>query len=447
MRTLGCDIFYRIFLCFCLLAPVSSRGQTSDQFLTAGRTALQNDDYRAAHSMFAQAFSRDKSNASVRLFMALTTIVSVIDDSEVQAALNAFGFEALGRNPLNWGASAPTDESGWPRAPAGWSSDKVLDLVFENLSDGLGGAYVLLDGISNRDALVMLTAEETGSEIIFVDWGDISLLKAGIMFAQSLVSNFGAYNTNMTLADVFALRDSTDISVDNLLSSYPSALKLNSGKKYDEAKRRMLDAVQDYQAASTFIRGRLSGIQRLFTVEPEDFGLLDDWDRSASEIVKSIGGSFVKPTIVADTISVNLGNYYSSNFVPRHLLPAFENNSILPSSFPDVTFGNSLTGYDQPDLNNLFKKLILEEDTAPLPVIPSSPVIDTMTRLGSDFLVLGWENDSALSYQIFRADSISTEQWEKIADLPPINDSRRTYVLPLQMNRKGQFLFIKSIPQ
>ena len=531
MIKFGSKSYFCVILVLSFVASNIAQGQTSDQFLTAGRTAFVDGDYRTAHSMFEQAHSKEKSNASVRFFMALTTLVSVIDDSEVQVALNAFGFQSIGRNPLNWAASAPADERGWPITPAGWASDKVLNLVFQNLSTGLGDAFSLLEGISNKDALIMLTAEETGSDIIFVDWGDVSLIKAGIMFLRSMISNLEAYNTKITLADVLALRDSLDIRVDNLLEAYPSALKLNSGKKFNQAEDRMLQAVQHYQAASLFIRGRLSGVQRLFTVNPEDFGLLDDWDRSASEISKSIKGTFVDPTLVADDVSVNLGNYYSSRFVPRNLLPDFDHNSFVPSTFPDVTFGNTIKGYGQVDLNSLFGRYVADEDFEPPTVIPTppiitligdgqvtlsvgdtyidfgatardytgddltpsimistnvntslagiyrvtydvtspngyaanqvsrtvvvepaaqidvnNPVIDSLTKLGEDFLVLGWENDPEKSYQIFRADSLSAPNWEKIAELPPLNDSRRSYVLPMNVSNKSQFIYVRTSP-
>ena len=71
-------------------------------------------------------------------------------------------------------------------------------------------------------------------------------------------------------------------------------------------------------------------------------------------------------------------------------------------------------------------------------------MIDVVTRPGEKFLIFGWENDADTTYEIYRASSITTTDWVKIAELPPIDDSRRSYVLPIQSDRSAQFVFIKQ---
>ncbi len=70
--------------------------------------------------------------------------------------------------------------------------------------------------------------------------------------------------------------------------------------------------------------------------------------------------------------------------------------------------------------------------------------IDVVTRLGQNFMIFGWENDTDCKYEIYRASSITPTDWVKIAELPPLDDFRRSYVLPIQSDRSAQFVFIKQ---
>ena len=102
-------------------------------------------------------------------------------------------------------------------------------------------------------------------------------------------------------------------------------------------------------------------------------------------------------------------------------------------------------GVDQDFLNDTFGEFVIDSPITPPSVGSSYTDIDVITRVGRDFIILGWNNDPNARYEVYRTTNLKAANWEKVADLPQLSDSRRSYSLPIVSSFDKQFVFIKKL--
>jgi hypothetical protein len=422
-----------------------TNGQSATQRVNAGRSALVSADYRAADTLFSLAFNQDKGNDTAGFFYAVTTLIKTIDEQSVQNMLDSFGVESFGRNPLSWSADFPVDQQGWPIPPAGMSSQSVLNLLYSDLTQRVSAAIDILVGLSNRDLIILLNAEETGGGVVMVDWADTALIRSGLHLINSLLLTLSGYNTELPLSEIVALRDAMNLNAEQLLNRYPLILKSLPSAKHKQARQHMLSAIEEFQDASAFIKNRTIGAERLFTVGEPDIDMLDEWNQVAAELKLSIQGVKVNPSMIDENFTVKMSQFYTGNFSPRDFAPRFQANEIIPNTFADPTFGGTVEGIDQVFLNEAFEGNLAFSPDPNQSDNTTYAKIDVITRLGQNFLILGWENDSEAAYEIYRSTNINASNWEKAANLSPLNETRRSFALPIHSSLSSQFFYIKKI--
>ncbi|XOV70664.1 MAG: hypothetical protein ACFHW5_18415 [Verrucomicrobiota bacterium] len=420
-------------------------GQAPSELVDEGRRVLGEADYRAAHSLFSVALNQEPSNDTARLFLAATTIIKTIDKPLVQSTLDAFRFHSFGRNPLNWNSDFPQDEKGWPVMPLGWDVQSVVDLLCTELAESIDEALQIMEGLSNRDLIILLQQQETGAGVILVDWGDVALIRSGLHLIRSGLYSLSNFDFRLALSEIIVMREDPLLNVEDALKHYPSILSLLPETAHNEAKSSMTRAITEFQEASAFIKRRTTGVERLFTVTAEDLQVLEEWDQAAEELLASVQGAPVNPSLIEEEITVNMSQFYTDAFSPRDFVPEFKKNSILRNTFPDVTFGGTLGGVDQDFLNDTFGEFVIDSPITPPSVGSSYTDIDVITRVGRDFIILGWNNDPNARYEVYRTTNLKAANWEKVADLPQLSDSRRSYSLPIVSSFDKQFVYIKKL--
>lgn len=174
-------------------------------------------DYRAADTLFSLTFNQDKGTDTARFFYAVTTLIKTIDKQSVQSMPDSFGVESFGRNPLSWSADFPADQQGWPIPPAEMSSLSVLNLLCSNLTQRIFAAIEILNGLSNRDIIILLNTEGTGSGVVMVDWADTALIRSGLHLINSHLVTLSGYDTELPLSEIVALRDAMNLNAEQLL--------------------------------------------------------------------------------------------------------------------------------------------------------------------------------------------------------------------------------------
>lgn len=335
-------------------------GQSAFEQLRLGRALLSDGDYRAAHVIFEDVLASHPEDDTARFFLAFTTLISVIDNPKVQSTMDAFGVSMSGRDPFSWTADIPTSQTGWPVPPNGSTSKDLLDLLRDEFIPALGVSLNHLRDIDDPDFFIFLTAEETGTQTVIVDWGDLSLMRSALMLLESFIWTLDSYDLDASLTRLFTMREDQSIDLESLLKAFPNLLRLAGNESFTLAAGSLTGSLLEFQKASTFIKNRSAGASRLFTLEPEDVSSLNDLETVSSEILQSIREGFVRLSLVEDySISVSLKQFYSAEFAPRSLIPKFKGNYIVPGTFADPSFSNTVVGLNDGTIQELMGKYML----------------------------------------------------------------------------------------
>ena len=97
------------------------------------------------------------------------------------------------------------------------SSLSVLNLLCSNLTQRIFAAIEILNGLSNRDIIILLNTEGTGSGVVMVDWADTALIRSGLHLINSHLVTLSGYDTELPLSEIVALRDAMNLNAEQLL--------------------------------------------------------------------------------------------------------------------------------------------------------------------------------------------------------------------------------------
>lgn len=218
--------------------------------LAAGRAILQrtSPDLNAALVQFNAAVTADSSNAQVRIVRALARVAAVSQYPAIQTLLNRFGFSAEGRDLWNW-TSHRTGEMA-----VDLRSKEVLDQLAGPVADALSQADLDLAVVTQRDFLtVFANADWQFGDDIFVDYGDVTMLRAFLKGAVSAIQLLTSQNADVGICNLKAAIEEGRATVHGLLQAYPSLLTVQ-----DAVKAR--SAVGVFQAGASLYTDGLAAL-------------------------------------------------------------------------------------------------------------------------------------------------------------------------------------------
>ncbi len=330
-------IFFGCIGCF---TAVNLFAQTADEWVALGRTALTNHDLVTANTDFNNAVTVSPTNQEANALLAATRLLLLPNQPAGSNFLNSLKFSTAGRNIYNWTSTLPKDISGNTVLPTN-NTSVAIAFFRTNVMTAIGASRTNLSRITDPTFTLSLTADETSLESVTMDYGDILLVQSLLRMAEFTGYTLNAHNFNIVISHLHDLGKTNGLTIQRVLSDYPSLLTLTSTNDLAASKGALTNAIASYFAASDFIRNtRPSGALRLFNLDPDDETNETVFRDYLTNFLLSLSAPVKFNT--NDQFSLYAGSYFSGAKSLRSLLPKFNGNNYVWNSLPDYTFGGFL---------------------------------------------------------------------------------------------------------
>ncbi|HXI73181.1 MAG TPA: Ig-like domain-containing protein, partial [Verrucomicrobiae bacterium] len=326
-----------LFAFTCLL-----RAQPADDYVAWGRAGLADTNIPVAYDAFAHALALDINHPTANALFAITRLLNLPGQPAESNLLSRAGVPVAGRDIYNWTALLPTDPRGKIVLPAGLNGSEFSALVRTNLLLELIGAEGNLAKITDTNFLLTLSASETRSTAVSLDYGDIQLLRALLKAAQYASYTACAYNMDADLAILRSLITNQQFTVGGLLMDYPNLMTFTTTNDLTLAESAFQRGVDLYNSASRIIRNRPAGVVRLFNYDPEMMVDEQNFRQTLTDLTNSFTDAV--PLTVASEYTVFLGSYFTGKRELRNYLPEIIGNGFVLGTLPDITFGGIAGG-------------------------------------------------------------------------------------------------------
>jgi hypothetical protein len=332
-------------------------GQTSDDYVAWGRGFLAAHDMAAANASFAFAVSLNPANQTARALRAASRLLALPDQPPVSDFLTRLGFAEAGRNIYSWTSEPLRDRNGVPLVTPGLNGNEFPAMVRTNVLAAILASEVDLQSVSNVNFVLSLTAAETGSTDVTVDYGDIQMLRAMLAAAEYGLYTACAWDLNSQLDVIRSLYINDELSVGRVLADSPGLLTFATTNDLAAAKLAFQRGVDHYLFASTFIRERAGGVVRLFNFEPEMASDEEHFRQTLIELRNSFSNAV---TLSLDTnITVFLGAQTAGTHALRSFLPWISGNAFGLNTLPDPTFGGLVQGISGEEVDEFLAEFLM----------------------------------------------------------------------------------------
>lgn len=312
-----------------------------------GRAALVSQNIVTANADFQAAVAADPANQEANVLYAASQILVLETGTAAQTLLNTLAVSSTGRNIFHWSARS---RPGFP-ASHGLTSDTFKSFATTVLLPQLELARQNLAAVTGTDFSTTLNTQEDGLADVTIDYGDVQLLRALVDAAIAGIDAGDEFNTFVKSTDIVLWLKKNALTVQQLVNKNPALLTSTNGS-YAAAVTAFSSSVDEYVAASDFIRNRADGTSNLFAIDPSEAKAEARLRNEMVNLQASITG-----TAAIGTTQVHLGALASFGGSLRTLLPRFEENHAVPGTFPDLTFGGVLPSVASQPVQQFFVRL------------------------------------------------------------------------------------------
>jgi|GEM_PF-1321937 len=350
---------------FLLLAAASAllSADVNADNLSQGREYLKHTNYLSADLCFSNAVASSPQDPTVNVFWAITRVLTVPDQPAGSNFLNRLGVASKGRVLGDWTAKMAKDSTGFPEVASGMNFKEAGQLVRTNVIPILAAVETNLALVTDTNFQLTLSASETRTVEVTLDYGDILMARA---MAQGM--QFGCYylasqNADVLVSTIENLVKKDQLTLQYLLNNYSKVLTFNNTSDMPAAKAAFQKGVDLYLAASEFIRNRPTNVTRLFNFDPEDASSEQTFRHTLSDLAASLSS----PTILTENTNytVSASKFFAANYSLRSFLPTFTNNAFIYGSLPDPTFGGIITGLSRSDIEGKLMEKVPAELVTP----------------------------------------------------------------------------------
>ena len=301
----------------------------------AGTNFVAVGDYAEANSSFASALSFSPANETYNFFYAATELLSLPQEPAGSNFLDHIGLGSTGRDLFNWQARLTNG------VLTSLNADEFTAQLRTNVLTNIMVAESSLAQITDTNFTVDLTADETHSGAVTVDWGDVQMLQAMGDAAELFIYTTYSWNLDVQISTATNLLGKNG-DIEELLTNYPSLLTTTSTADLPAAEAAFSSAINEYFAASQFIRNRPPGETFLFNLDPNKAQDELKFRETLSNLLASLNGPVA--LTVNSNYSVSAQAFFSGSFDLRSYLPEFQGDDFVWETFPDTTFGGVFTG-------------------------------------------------------------------------------------------------------
>jgi hypothetical protein len=334
--------------------------QTAGQLVAQGRGFLAAQDLARAEARFDAAVAAAPNQPEANALLAVTRLLTLSETPAGAALLDRLGFNVTGRSVYHWQSRPPADTNGLLLAPTNFSAAELSAFLRTNLLPAVQASGANLEKIVDTNYTLTLSAAETQSEGVTLDYGDLLLLRAGLKSAEYACYTVYSWNLEAQLAE---LREwavpadsstATNRTVEPFLRAHPNLLTFATINDLLAARQAFASAIDFYLQASAFIRSRPANTLRLFNLDPGQAEAEQNFRQTLTELNASLSG----PVVLSrqTNLTVCLANHFTGDPAPRSLLPSYSENRLILGSLPDATFGGVVGGLS----SNLVESWLLQ---------------------------------------------------------------------------------------
>ena len=327
--------------------------QNCDTLISQGRQALAASDLPTAWARFQSAAATCPNNEEAAALAAIARVLYLPYDSAGTNLLDRLGFIVTQRNIFDWEGESPHN------APAGVSAKELAGYARGAMLSAFGASAADLARILNSSFRLRLSAAETHTDPMTLDYGDILMLQASMQFGQYLCYTLATYNTDVQLPLLQQVATNA-LTLHQLLDDHSDLLAFATLTDLAPAKAAFTNGAALYLAASTYIRSRPASTGATFLFQwdqdedPKNQRKEADFRKSLADIRDSLAAPKVLST--ATNLTVNLANHFAGATTWRSLLPLFRtnDNAFWANTLPDPTFGGILLGANRAEIESGF---------------------------------------------------------------------------------------------
>ncbi|HEY1171323.1 MAG TPA: hypothetical protein VGH19_08155 [Verrucomicrobiae bacterium] len=340
-----------------LCAHAAAWGQT-EVLITQGRAALAAHDMPTATLRFSEAVQSNANHETANFFYGLTRILNSAHTSAGQNFLNQLGISASGRNIYEWDATVAEDGNGDPEAPSGMSASAFTVHLRNQILPEIVNAEANLAKVVSPSFRVSLTADETGSSAVDIDYADVLMLRALLKGLNYWIYTVNSWNTDVQLITLKSLAVNQTLNAKDLLTAYPQLFTFTTTADQTAARTAFEDFVTFYLNASLAIRNRSSQTDLLFQYDTDMAVREENFRQTITELKTSLTSPNTALT-QAPGLTFSLANHFSASGAPRNFLPKFSGDAFVRGTLPDVTFGGVAMGLKRSDIEDFLSDVTL----------------------------------------------------------------------------------------
>jgi len=346
--------------CLLLLTPCLSWGvqelPSADSLVIQGRAFLEQKDLANANAKFAAALVSDPNHANANFFYAVTRLLSQANTAAGTTFLNRLGFGANGRDIYAWTASIAKDGNGKAIVPVGVNANEFTAQLHSQILPEIIGAEANLAKLDSGFQ-VNLTAAETTTSAVTVDYADVLFLRAMLHGFEYWIYTVNSWNAEAQLTALKSLSDAGNLNAERVLKDYPQLFTFATTGDLLNAQTAFDAFASRYAEASMALRERTDAEGFLFVYDSEMASQEEDF----ANVVKDLKLSLSEPTTLCGRpgITLDMTKHFSVDGAPRAYLPRMKGNSFVLGSLPDSTFGGLVLGLSPDNAERVLSDIII----------------------------------------------------------------------------------------
>ncbi|MCD6050876.1 MAG: subtilase family protein [Verrucomicrobia bacterium] len=346
-------------LVLCSLAVSSVQGTPADTLVAEGRTFLEQKNLSAAKAKFADAIAADANHANANFFYAVTRLLSQVTTPAGTTFLDRLGFSPGSRDIYHWNSSVPKDEEGETVIPEEVTVAEFSAHLRNELLPEIIAANANLAKITDDEFQVSLTALETTSSAVTVDYADVLVLRAILHGLEYWSYTLNSWNLDVQLTSLKSVCGCGTVDAEWLLTDHPNLFTFATLADQVAGRAAFENLVTRYSQASHGLRERSGQDGFLFMLDEEMEKQEADFKQTLTDLKASL--TTPTPLSVRQHITFDLSKHFSAVGAPRQYFPAFYYNAFYMGTFPDTSFGGMVQGLSMDTVANALHHVIAAE--------------------------------------------------------------------------------------
>lgn len=335
-----------VLLCLALAfaSTLQAQPEVAVTKIAEGRTALEAHDLATARTKFSEARAADPANQNAAAFLGMTRWLALTGDAPANAFLTGAGVTVPGRNLYDWTASLSENADGDEILPPGYNLESTRVFLRDTLLVTAAEARADLAAVTDPNfVLTMTAAEVAGPADVTIDRGDLLLAQAGLRAFEMALNVFVlGQNLDADLARVLTQGDF--VTLKRVLDENPNLFTAGPLAQRQNGRAALLDTIALYRQASTFVRGRAPGVDRLFMLEDAD---LPDEAELRAKLARIEAGVTGYIPFGESGVPVTIAPLFTAGWSLRGSIPPTTNGMFNPLTLTDTSLGGLLAGADR----------------------------------------------------------------------------------------------------